>query len=59
MQFMLILSSERDAKTDESVFGEVGKFAGKLAAKGKLRGGAPLHPEEQAPACGASAASRW
>jgi hypothetical protein len=47
MQFMLILSSRRGAEIDESVFPEMGKFAGELAAQGKLTGGAPLHPEEQ------------
>ena len=47
MQFMLIFGSARDAKSDESVFPEMGKFAGELAAQGKIRGGAPLHPEEE------------
>jgi hypothetical protein len=47
MQFMLIMANKRGAEFDESVFPEMGKFAGDLAARGKLRGGAPLHPEEQ------------
>lgn len=47
MQFMLIFSNKRGADIDESVYSEMGKFAGELAGEGKLRGGAPLHPEEQ------------
>lgn len=47
MEFMLILASRRGAEFDESVYPEMGKFAGELAAKGKIRGGSPLHPEEQ------------
>jgi hypothetical protein len=46
MQFMLILGSERGAKFDESVYPEMGQFAGELASQGKIRGGSPLHPEE-------------
>ena len=45
MEFMLIMTNERNAKSDPSVFAEMGKFVGELAAQGKLRGGAPLHPE--------------
>jgi len=44
---MLIFTSKRGAKVDESVFPEMGKFAQELAAEGKMRGGAPLHPEEE------------
>ena len=47
MQFMLILGSQRGAKFDESVYPKMGRFAGQLAAKGKLRGGSPLHGEEE------------
>ena len=47
MQFMLILANKRGADIDEGVFAEMGKFAGELAAQGKLTGGAPLFPEEQ------------
>lgn len=47
MQYMLILSSRRGAAIDESVFPEMGKFAGELAAQGKLTGGSPLFPEDQ------------
>jgi hypothetical protein len=47
MQFMLILGNRRGAEPDESVYPEMGKFAGELAAQGKIRGGAPLFPEEQ------------
>ena len=46
MDFMLIFSGQRDAKGDPSVMGEMGKFAGELAASGKLKGGAPLFPED-------------
>jgi hypothetical protein len=47
MEFMLIFLSDRDAPEDDSVYEEMGGFAGELARKGKLRGGAPLHPEEE------------
>jgi hypothetical protein len=43
---MLIMSNKRGAKLDESVYPEMGKFAQELVAAGKMRGGAPLHPEE-------------
>ena len=45
MDFMLIMITDRDAPGDPSVFPEMGKFAGELAAQGKLKAGAPLHPE--------------
>jgi hypothetical protein len=45
MDFMLILGTLRDATFDESVYPEMGRFAGELAAQGKIRGGSPLHPE--------------
>lgn len=47
MDFMLIMITDRNAPEDPSVFPEMGKFAGELAAQGKLRGGAPLHPEDE------------
>jgi hypothetical protein len=47
MQFMLIFANRRGQEIDESVYPEMGKFAQELAAQGKMRGGAPLHPEEQ------------
>jgi hypothetical protein len=47
MQFMLILGSRRGARFDESVYPKMGRFAGQLAAKGKIRGGSPLHGEEE------------
>jgi len=47
MEFMLILGNKRGAEFDESVFPEMGKFAGELAAKGKIRSGSPLFPEQQ------------
>ena len=45
MEFMLIMLADRDAPDDPSIFPEMGRFGGELAASGKLRGGAPLHPE--------------
>lgn len=47
MEFLLIMLTERDAPQDPSVFPEMGKFAGELAAQGKLHGGSPLHPETE------------
>jgi hypothetical protein len=47
MDFLLIMITDRDAPADPSVFPEMGKFAGELAAQGKLRGGSPLHPESE------------
>ena len=47
MDFMLIFSGQREAKIDNSVFEEMGRFAGELAAQGKLKGGAPLFPEDE------------
>jgi len=47
MRFMLIFGNRRNARPDESVYEEMGKFAGELAAKGKIVGGSPLFPEEQ------------
>ena len=48
MEFMLIMITERDAPGDPSVFPEMGKFAGELASQGKMRGGAPLRPSQEA-----------
>src|SRR5262245_1852129 len=47
MEFLLILGSLRDAPFDESVFPEMGRFAGELAAKGRIRGGSPLCSESE------------
>jgi len=47
MEFMLILIADRDAPDDPNLYPEMGKFAGELAASGKLRGGSPLHPERK------------
>ena len=47
MDFMLIMITDRDGPEDPSVFPEMGKFAGELAAQGKIRGGSPLHPETE------------
>ena len=47
MEFMLLMLTERDGPDAPSVFPEMGKFAGELASQGKMRGGAPLHPETE------------
>lgn len=47
MEFMLIMLTDRDTEPDPSIMPEMGKFAGELAAAGKLRGGSPLHPETE------------
>ena len=47
MDFMLIMITDRDAPEDPSEFSEMGKFAGELASRGKIRGGSPLHPETE------------
>jgi hypothetical protein len=44
---MLILSSRRGAEFDESVYPEMGRFAGELASQGKLVDSAPLFSEQQ------------
>ncbi len=44
MEFMLIMITDRDTEVDPSIMPEMGKFAGELAAAGKIRGGSPLHP---------------
>jgi hypothetical protein len=47
MDFMLIFSGKRDDEFADDVMPEMGKFAGELAAAGKLKGGAPLFPEAE------------
>ena len=47
MEFALILLADREAPDDPSIYSEMGRFAGELAAGGQLRGGAPLHPEAE------------
>ena len=47
MEFILILLADREAPEDPSIYPEMGRFAGELAGRGKLRGGAPFHPEAQ------------
>jgi hypothetical protein len=47
MEFVLILLADREAPEDPSIYPEMGRFAGDLGSSGKLRGGAPLHPEAQ------------
>jgi hypothetical protein len=46
MEFMFLIVDRKGARTGEPVtMAEMGKFAGELAQQGKLKGGAPLHPE--------------
>jgi hypothetical protein len=45
MEFVLIMLADREAPEDPSIYPEMGRFAGELAGSGRLRGGAPLHPE--------------
>ena len=48
MDYMLLILSRRGEPPRENVgFPEMGKYANELAAAGKMRGGAPLQPEEQ------------
>jgi hypothetical protein len=47
MEFVLIMLADREAPEDPSIYPEMGRFAGELAGSGKLRGGAPLHSEDQ------------
>ncbi|MFI5314578.1 MAG: YciI family protein [Myxococcota bacterium] len=42
---LLVLSHKGEAPREEIDFAEMGKFAGELSQQGKMRGGAPLHPE--------------
>ena len=45
MQFMLIFyNDESEIAETPDLFVEMGEFGGKLAAQGKMRGGAPLRP---------------
>ena len=46
MEFMLIMY-ESEA-IPEDLMPEMGEFAGKLASQGKMRGGAPLRPSQEA-----------
>jgi hypothetical protein len=46
MDFMLTFLIDRDS-TSEPAFAEMGRFAGELAAAGRLKGGAPLRPEDE------------
>jgi hypothetical protein len=46
MEFMLLIVDRKGAPVGAPVgMAEMGKFAGELSQQGKLRGGAPLHPE--------------
>ena len=47
MEFVLIMLADREAPEDPSIYPEMGRFASELAGSGKLRGGAPLHPEAE------------
>ena len=45
MKFMLIFyNDESEIAETPDLFAEMGEFGGKLAAQGKMRGGAPLRP---------------
>src|SRR5258705_9349239 len=47
MDYMLLIVNRRGEAPREPVgFPEMGKFAAELGQQGKMRGGAPLHPEE-------------
>ena len=46
MEFMLIFF-ETDSATTTDLMPEMGEFAGKLAAQGKMRGGASLRPRSE------------
>ncbi len=49
MDYMFLIVDRKNAPTGETVgMAEMGQFAGELAQKGKIRGGAPLHPENTA-----------
>ena len=47
MDYLLIFINDREPRSDETVFAEMGQFAGELAQRGKLKGGNPLHPENE------------
>jgi hypothetical protein len=47
MEFMLVFYQEEGVDYTP-VMPEMGKFAGELAEKGQMRGGAPLHPISEA-----------
>ncbi len=47
MEFVLVFYQDDQWTPDPELMGEMGKFAGQLAAEGKMRGGAPLHPVEE------------
>lgn len=49
MDYMLLIVNPKEGPRGETVaMAEMGQFAGELAQKGKMRGGAPLHPESAA-----------
>jgi len=46
MEFMFLIVDRKGARTGEPVtMAEMGRYAGELAQQGRIRGGAPLHPE--------------
>jgi len=48
VEFMFLIVDRKGVQAAEPIsMAEMGKFAGELAQQGKLRGGAPLHPEAQ------------
>jgi hypothetical protein len=49
MDYMILIVDRKEAPAGETVgMAEMGQFAGELARKGKMRGGAPLHAESTA-----------
>src|SRR5262249_54123696 len=49
VEYLLLIENRRGEAPRENVdMAEMGKYAGELGAAGKIRGGAPLHPEETA-----------
>ncbi len=47
MEFMMVFYQGEGWTPNSGLHAEMGEFAGKLAQKGKMRGGAPLHPVEE------------
>src|SRR5262245_50320846 len=48
MEFVLLIESRKGEPGEPVTMEEMGRFAGELAREGRIRGGAPLQPEEQA-----------
>jgi len=48
MEFVLLILSRKGETGEPVTMEEMGRFAGELAREGRIRGGAPLHPEAEA-----------